>query len=277
MRGAGRARPGRHHAGRHLGAHGDLAYVSEVTIAQREPGVAADLLSLEGNVIFGVTTPDAPGGDEPWATVDDGHPTVTVPITVQAGRCDPHTLTEYKRTFILAARVQVGDAEPVKVESRRKAPPTMRWPCCSKPASPTAEAAAARATSALRAVERGLEHGGDVVGVGGGGLPPSCTTDISSDEMMATMPLAIATGSMSGRTVPGQLLGAQALGARLAQLGERRDLEHPLGDLGLEPGQQAPGQRVAARPRRRSVKMQRLAPVGRRRVRRTTLVERPRG
>ncbi len=42
-----------------------------------------------------------------------------------------------------------------------------------------------------------------------------------------------------------ELLGADALGARLAQLGQGRDLEHPVGDLGLEAGEQAPGQRVA--------------------------------
>lgn len=101
---------------------GDFVYAGELTVAQREPGVTADLATLEGNVIFGVTNPDPPGGDEPWATVDDDHPSVTVPITVEAARCDPHVLTEYKRTFVLAARVQVGDAEPVKVDITAEGP-----------------------------------------------------------------------------------------------------------------------------------------------------------
>lgn len=100
----------------------DKAYASEVTITQRTPGVTADLVSLEGNIIFGVTTPDGPAGDEPWATVDDDRATAIVPITVQAGRCDPHALTEYKRTFILVARVRVGDAEPVDVDIAAEGP-----------------------------------------------------------------------------------------------------------------------------------------------------------
>ena len=50
---------------------------------------------------------------------------------------------------------------------------------------------------------------------------------------------------MSGRTDPGELLGAEPLGAGLAQLGQGGDLEDPVGDLGLEPGEQPPGQRVA--------------------------------
>ena len=62
--------------------------------------------------------------------------------------------------------------------------------------------------------------------------------------MIATTPLAMAVGSMSGRTVPADLLGPEALGARLAQLGQGRDLEHPVGDLGLEAGEQAAGERV---------------------------------
>jgi hypothetical protein len=93
-----------------------LAYAGELTVTQREPGVTAHLTTLEGNVIFAVTSSDAPGGDEPWATVDDDRPSVTLPVTVEAARCDPHVLTEYKRTFVLAAQVQVGEAEPVKVD-----------------------------------------------------------------------------------------------------------------------------------------------------------------
>ncbi len=62
--------------------------------------------------------------------------------------------------------------------------------------------------------------------------------------MMATIPLAIVAGRCRRGPMPGQLLGAQPLGADLAQLGEGRDLEDPHGDLGLEAGQQALGQRV---------------------------------
>ena len=116
-------------------------------------------------------------------------------------------------------------------------------------------------------MQRGLEHRGDVAGVGPAASVPSCTTDMSSESMIATMPLAMATGSMSGRTVPASCSAREPLGAGLAELGQRRDLEHPVGDLGLEAGEQPPGQRVAV-DRVDQREDQRLAPVARRRARR---------
>ncbi len=92
---------------------------------------------------------------------------------------------------------------------------------------------------------RGLEHGGHVVGVGTAAWLPSWVTDMSTESMRATMPLATAAGSMSGRTGAGGLPGAEQLGARLAELVERGHLEHADGDLGLEAGQEAAGQRMA--------------------------------
>jgi hypothetical protein len=97
----------------------DKAYETTVVVTQRREGVTARLQEMEGNVIFGVTTP---GDDVPWAVVDDEHPSATVPLTVTAGRCDPHALTEYKRTFILDAWVQVGDGEPVRIDVKAEGP-----------------------------------------------------------------------------------------------------------------------------------------------------------
>ena len=64
--------------------------------------------------------------------------------------------------------------------------------------------------------------------------------------MIATTPLPIVDGVDVGAHGAGELLGADALGARLAQLGKRGDLEHALGDVGLEAGEQPPGERVAS-------------------------------
>jgi hypothetical protein len=64
----------------------------------------------------------SPGAAEPWAAVDDDTPTASVPLRVEASRCDPHALTEYKRTFILVASVQVGDDDPVRVDVTAEGP-----------------------------------------------------------------------------------------------------------------------------------------------------------
>ena len=50
---------------------------------------------------------------------------------------------------------------------------------------------------------------------------------------------------MSGRTVPAAWSAAEALGDGLAQLGQGRDLEHAVGDVGLEAGEHPAGERVA--------------------------------
>jgi hypothetical protein len=98
---------------------GPMAYESTVEVAQRTPGVTATLQEIQGNVIFGVANL---AGTEPWAEVDDARPTAAVPLRVEASRCDPHALTEYKRTFVLVALVQVGDDEPVRVDVTAEGP-----------------------------------------------------------------------------------------------------------------------------------------------------------
>ena len=70
-----------------------------LTATQRTPGITAQVDELLGNVIFGVTTAET----APAVTVDDAAPTASVGVTVSAARCDPHALTEYKRTFVFVA------------------------------------------------------------------------------------------------------------------------------------------------------------------------------
>lgn len=84
----------------------------QLTVTQRTAGVTAVVDEVLGNVIFGVTTATA----SPVLTVDDDQPTASVGITISAARCDPHALTEYKRTFTFVVEVRVDDGDPVRVD-----------------------------------------------------------------------------------------------------------------------------------------------------------------
>jgi hypothetical protein len=84
----------------------------QLTVTQRTPGVTAVVDEVLGNVIFGVTA----GTASPVVTVDDDQPTASVGVTVSAARCDPHALTEYKRTFTFVVEVLVDDGDPVRVD-----------------------------------------------------------------------------------------------------------------------------------------------------------------
>lgn len=84
-----------------------------VELEQRRPGTTASVEDVLGNVIFDA---DADARSDPLMAVDDDEPSATIGLTVNASRCDPHALTEYKRTFILVAMVGVGDDEPLRVD-----------------------------------------------------------------------------------------------------------------------------------------------------------------
>jgi hypothetical protein len=84
-------------------------------IAQATDGVAAEIEQMEGNVIFHVAA-EGDDGDGPWLTVDDDEPTARGTITIEASRCDPHALLEFKRPFVIFGYVSVGDADPVRYD-----------------------------------------------------------------------------------------------------------------------------------------------------------------
>jgi len=84
----------------------------QLTVTQRTSGVIAEVDEVLGNVIFGVTTATA----SPVLTVDDDQPSASVGVTISAARCDPHALTEYKRTFVFVVEVRVDDGDPVRVD-----------------------------------------------------------------------------------------------------------------------------------------------------------------
>jgi hypothetical protein len=52
--------------------------------------------------------------------VSGAEPSARMPVVVTAGRCDPHAVAEYKRTFVFTAWVRVGgddgDDDPVRVD-----------------------------------------------------------------------------------------------------------------------------------------------------------------
>jgi hypothetical protein len=85
-----------------------------LTARQRTAGAEVEVDEMLGNVIFGVTTATT----APVLTVDDAQPTASVEVTVSSARCDPHALTEYKRTFVFVVVVALGDDEPVRVDVR---------------------------------------------------------------------------------------------------------------------------------------------------------------
>jgi hypothetical protein len=97
-------------------AAGPRTLAGEVSMSSRDPDVTAALDGLLGNVIFAVAAGRAVAQGEPWLAVDDGQAAASIPITIEAARCDPHALIEYKRTFILVAVVAVDGAEPVRVD-----------------------------------------------------------------------------------------------------------------------------------------------------------------
>lgn len=91
---------------------GERAVETDLELVQRRAGVRATVDEFEGNVIFTVD----PG--DPGLEVGDGRRSDRARVVIDISRCDPHGLIEYKRKFILTARVQVGDGEPVVVDVR---------------------------------------------------------------------------------------------------------------------------------------------------------------
>jgi hypothetical protein len=87
----------------------------EIELTQQRPGVTASVAEVLGNVIFSVGADDAP---TPWLEVSDDQPSTSIHASITAARCDPHALTEYKRTFIFSAWVQVDGDEPARIDIR---------------------------------------------------------------------------------------------------------------------------------------------------------------
>lgn len=81
-------------------------------------GATAEIDQMTGNVIFHVEADgdDADDADDPWLSVDDDHPSVSGTVTIEASRCDPHALLEFKRPFVIFGYVTLGDADPVRYD-----------------------------------------------------------------------------------------------------------------------------------------------------------------
>jgi hypothetical protein len=92
---------------------GERAVTGDLVLEQRDAGVTAEVDELFGNVIFTVAAGDPPS---PWLAIDDETTEAAIPVTLDASRCDPHALTEYKRTFVFSASVRLGDDEPIRLD-----------------------------------------------------------------------------------------------------------------------------------------------------------------
>jgi hypothetical protein len=92
----------------------------ELELVQRRPGVTAAVDQVEGNVIFTVGTGTGSGSGEsapePVLEVSDDQTSDRVVAVAEASRCDPHALTEYKRTFTFSAWVTVADEAPLRID-----------------------------------------------------------------------------------------------------------------------------------------------------------------
>lgn len=84
----------------------------DVLMDQRRPGAAVAIDEIEGNVIFFVHS----DGRRPWLQVTDDRPSASGRVAIEASRCDPHALIEYKRTFVFVAWVGIDGGEPVRVD-----------------------------------------------------------------------------------------------------------------------------------------------------------------
>jgi hypothetical protein len=91
---------------------GPRTIAGEILMDQRRPGATVAIDEMEGNVIFFVHADDR----RPWLEVSDGSPSARGEVEIEASRCDPHALTEYKRTFIFVAWVGIDGGDPVKVD-----------------------------------------------------------------------------------------------------------------------------------------------------------------
>jgi hypothetical protein len=84
----------------------------ELRMAQRHPGEPVAMDDAVGNVIFTLLLEDS----HPVMEVTDDEPSVSVPVTISADRCDPHAVAEFKRPYVFLSWVAVGEGEPVPVE-----------------------------------------------------------------------------------------------------------------------------------------------------------------
>lgn len=92
-----------------LGA--DLILRTALVLQRRGPGDIA-VTELGGNILFTVDAPAA----APLVALPDGSPSAQVEVQVRATRCDPHALTESKRSLVFPAFAAVDGGEPALVQ-----------------------------------------------------------------------------------------------------------------------------------------------------------------
>ena len=88
-----------------------ITVTGELRLEQRHPGEPVAIDDAVGNVIFTLITEQS----HPVVAVSDDEPAATVPVTISADRCDPHTVAEFKTPFLFLSWATVGDSEPTAV------------------------------------------------------------------------------------------------------------------------------------------------------------------
>lgn len=88
----------------------DLQGTGTLSAVRRGAGQVV-VTSVGGTILFSVE-PAA----EPLLVLPDGAPDAAAPVRLRATRCDPHALTESKRSFTFPVFVALDGAEPARVE-----------------------------------------------------------------------------------------------------------------------------------------------------------------
>ena len=89
-------------------ADGRPLLTGTVRLVRREPGRTVVLQELGANVILSVTSDRPP----PLLVLGPDEPSGEVPVRLRASRCDPHALTESKRTSLLNVYAATDDRSP---------------------------------------------------------------------------------------------------------------------------------------------------------------------
>jgi hypothetical protein len=85
----------------------------ELVLQQLEPGSSASLEQVSGSVLLALRVGDA---GSPILRVDDDHPVASTEVVISVVRCDPHALSESKKTFVFPVWIALGDGPAVAVE-----------------------------------------------------------------------------------------------------------------------------------------------------------------
>lgn len=92
---------------------GEVAVRTTLDVERLQPDHTLDIRLVRSSVVF---TVDAVTGGPPSVALGAGDDDATVDVEFDASRCDPHALTESKKTFIFVAELQLDDGPVIPLE-----------------------------------------------------------------------------------------------------------------------------------------------------------------